>query len=93
MNLLFLPKNNHISILDGGADTCVLGKGWKVLSIHNSRRANMVGFDHATAIKRCHPIVSAMTAIDLPSGQSILLVMHEGNTIKQQLIHCYLSFN
>jgi hypothetical protein len=84
MNLLFLPKNNHISILDGGADTCVLGKGWEVLSIHNSRRANMVGFDHATAIKRCHLIVI---------GQSILLVMHEGNTIKQQLIHCYLSFN
>ena len=28
----------HISILDGGADTCVLGKGWDILSIHNSRR-------------------------------------------------------
>jgi hypothetical protein len=27
MNLLFLPENHHISILDGGADTCVLGKG------------------------------------------------------------------
>jgi hypothetical protein len=24
------------------------------------------------------PIVSAMTAIDLPSGESILLVIHEG---------------
>jgi hypothetical protein len=42
LNLLFLPENLHIiSILDGGADTCVLGKGWKVLSIHNSRRANV----------------------------------------------------
>jgi hypothetical protein len=27
MSLLFLPKKHHISILDGGADTCVLGKG------------------------------------------------------------------
>jgi hypothetical protein len=27
MNLLFLPEKYHISILDGGADTCVLGKG------------------------------------------------------------------
>jgi hypothetical protein len=26
MNLLFLPENHYISILDGGADTCVLGK-------------------------------------------------------------------
>jgi hypothetical protein len=78
MNLLFLPESHHISILDGGADTCVLDKGWKVLSIHNSRRANVVGFDHETAIKRNLPIVIAITAIDLPSGESILLVIHEG---------------
>jgi hypothetical protein len=41
MNLLFLPEEYHISILDGGADTCVLGKGWEVLYIHSSRRANV----------------------------------------------------
>jgi len=28
MNLLFLPDKYHIGILDGGADTCVLGKGY-----------------------------------------------------------------
>jgi hypothetical protein len=50
----------------------------------------VVGFDHETAIKRNLPIVSAITAIDLTCGQSILLVIHEG---KQQRIHCYLSFN
>jgi hypothetical protein len=27
MNLLFLPEKYHTSTLDGGADTCVLGKG------------------------------------------------------------------
>jgi hypothetical protein len=27
MSLLFLPEKHHISILDGGADTGVLGKG------------------------------------------------------------------
>ena len=51
MNLIFLPERYHISILDGGADTCVLGKGWEILSTHNLRRANVVGFDHETAIK------------------------------------------
>jgi hypothetical protein len=40
MNLLHLPEKYHISILDGEADTCVLGQGWKVLSVHNTRRAN-----------------------------------------------------
>jgi hypothetical protein len=78
MNLLFLPERYHVSILDGGADTCVLGKGWEVLSIHNSKRANVVGFDHETAIKRNLPIVSAITALDLPNGQSFLLLVHEG---------------
>jgi hypothetical protein len=78
MKLLFLPESHHISILDGGADTCVLGNGWKVISIHNPRRANVVGFDHETAIKRNLPIVSAITAIDLPNGESRLLVIHEG---------------
>jgi hypothetical protein len=38
----------------------------------------VVGFDHETAIKRNLPIVSAITAIDLTCGQSILLVIHEG---------------
>jgi hypothetical protein len=78
MNLLFLPERYHVSILDGGADTCVLGKGWEILSIHSSRRANVVGFDHETAIKRNLPIVSAITALDLPNGQSVFLLVHEG---------------
>jgi hypothetical protein len=77
MNLLFLPERHHISISDGGADTCVLSKGWEIISTHNSRRANIVGFDHETAIKLNLPIVSAITAPDLPNGQSILLVIHE----------------
>jgi hypothetical protein len=78
MNLLFLPEKYHISILDGGADTCVLGKGWEILSIHSSRRANVVGFYHETAVKRNLTIVSSITAFDLPNGQSVLLLVHEG---------------
>ena len=37
----------------------------------------VVGFDHEAAIKRNLPIVSAITALDLPNGSSILLVVHE----------------
>ena len=77
MNLLFLPESYHISILDGGADTCRLSKRWEVLSVHNSRTANVVGFDHETVIKRNLPIVSTITALDLPNGQSVLLAIHE----------------
>jgi phosphoserine aminotransferase len=68
MNLLYLPEKYHISILDGGADNCVLGQGWEVLSVHNTRGANLVGFDNEAALKRNLPIVSAITAVDLLDG-------------------------
>jgi hypothetical protein len=77
MNLLHLAEKYHISILDAGADTCVLGQGWDVLSVHDTRRANVVGFDHEAELKRNLPIVSAITAVDLPYGISVLLIVHE----------------
>jgi hypothetical protein len=77
MNLIHLLEKYHISILDGGADTCVLGQGWEVLSVHNTRGANVVGFDHEAAVKRNLPIVSAITAVDLSDGISVLLIVHE----------------
>jgi hypothetical protein len=77
LHLLHLPEKYHISILDGGADTCVLGQGWEVLSVQNTRRANVVGFDHEAALKRNLPIVSAITAFDLPDEISVILIVHE----------------
>jgi hypothetical protein len=77
MSLLFLYEKHHNSTLDGGADTCVLDKGWKILSVHKYRWANVVRFDHETAVKKNFPMVSVITSVDLPNGQSILLVIHE----------------
>jgi hypothetical protein len=77
MNLLHPPDKYHISILGVGADTCVLGQGWKVLSVHNIRIANVVGSDHEFAVKRNLPIVSAITAVDLSDGISVILIVHE----------------
>jgi hypothetical protein len=89
MNLLHLPEKYHISILDGDADTCVLGQGWEVLSVHNTIKANLVGFDHEAAVKRNLPIVSATTAVDLPDGISVILTVHEGiynDTVNHSLL-------
>jgi hypothetical protein len=77
MNLLHLSEKYHISILDGGADTCALGQGWEFFSVHNTRRANVVGFDHEAVIKRNLPIVSEITAVDFPDGISVILIVHE----------------
>jgi hypothetical protein len=63
--------------LDVGADICVLGHGWVILSVHNTRRANVVGFDHEVTVKRNLPIVSAITAFDLLDGISVILIVHE----------------
>jgi hypothetical protein len=77
MNILHLPKKYHISILDGSVDTCVLGQRWEVLSVHNTRRANVVGFDHEAAVKKNLPIVSAITAVDPQHWISVILTVHE----------------
>jgi hypothetical protein len=47
-----------------------------VLSIHNSIRANVFGFDHKDAIKRKLQIVNTITAVDLPDISLVLLVVH-----------------
>jgi hypothetical protein len=76
MNLLFL---HHISILDGGADTCVLGKGREILSFHDSRKAKLNGFDYDTAVKRNLPGVSAITALHLPDRTSCSMLRGQSN--------------
>jgi hypothetical protein len=93
MNLLHLPERYHISILDDSADTCVLGQGWEVLYIHNTRRANVVGLDHEAAVKRNLPIVSAITAVDLPDGISVILIVHEAIYNDKPIIHCCQNFS
>jgi hypothetical protein len=74
MNLLHLPAKYHTSILDGGANTFVLEQGWEVLSVRNTRKANVVGFDHEAAVIS---IVYASTVADLVDGISVILIVHE----------------
>jgi hypothetical protein len=38
----------------------------------------VVDFDHETSVKRNLPIVSAITALNLPNGQPVLLLVHDG---------------
>jgi hypothetical protein len=47
------------------------------LSVHNTRRANVVRIDHEAAVNRNLPIVSAITAVYLPDVISLILIVHE----------------
>ena len=77
MTMLRLPDNQHLAITDNGADTCVIGKGWSILSTHPTRKANVIGFDKEHAVKKGLSIVGAVTAVDLPDDSTILLRVSE----------------
>ena len=77
LNSIIVKRHQNITILDSGADTTVLGKGWLVETIHPTRKANVQGFDVNLAVKRGLPIVSAVSAVDLPDGRVILLRVAE----------------
>jgi hypothetical protein len=49
----------------------------RIHSVYINRRANVVGFDHEAAVKRNLPIVSAITAVDIPDGISMIRIVHE----------------
>jgi hypothetical protein len=87
MNFLLLPESYQIIIPDGVKDVGVLCKGWELLSVHNSRSANVFGFDHETTIKRNLPVASAITALDLPNEQSMLMAIKRVIITKHQTIH------
>jgi hypothetical protein len=50
----------HISTLDDGADTCVVGDGWKILDTSDPQRyANLIGYDENSTRKRHVKITTA----------------------------------
>jgi hypothetical protein len=46
-------------------------------TLYNTRRTNVVGFDHDVSVKMNLPIISVITAVDLPDGISLILIVHE----------------
>ena len=76
MNSLTIEQNEKMVILDNGADTCVVGKGWTNIAVHPSRKAHVIGFDHKVAVKRNLDIVTACTVVDV-EGETFLLQVNE----------------
>ena len=69
-------ENHHtMTVIDGGADTCVLGVGWRPISM-TVRKAHVTGFDNRCKTANALPIGSAVTMVDTEDGPVMLLV-HE----------------
>ena len=76
INSIHIQDYEKISILDNGADTCVLGKGWEVIAVHPTRKAHVYGFDHQAAVKKHLDIVTAVSVVEVNS-KSIMLQVNE----------------
>ena len=72
-----ISKREFISrgIVDGGADTTVIGEGWEI-EHYTMRKAIVVGFDEK-ASKGGLPIVSGRTVTKLKSGEEVIIWVHE----------------
>ena len=63
------------TIIDGGADTCVIGRGWRITDI-TMRTANVVGFDSRCFTPTPLPIGSACAIIETDAGP-VMVRVHE----------------
>ena len=66
-NMLHQEDGQFMAIMDGGADTCVIGKGWKIIDQHPTQKTNVIGFA-VSSWKNDLPIVLAVRILrrDLP---------------------------
>ena len=63
-------------IFDTGADTCVVGKGWRITHYYGPT-IRLVGFDSKHARKRDLRICTAETILEHPSGNKYLVRIHQ----------------
>jgi hypothetical protein len=75
--LALSADGKHSMVSDGGADTWILGNGWRILA-KTRRSTNVVGFDSNYAKKRNLPIVVGCAVTTDIKGRDILLVVFEG---------------
>ena len=67
-----------MAVIDGGADTCVLGQGWRFISLQTGRKATLCGFDPSHTSSTGHFIGSLCTVMCDNQGKDILAIIHNG---------------
>ena len=78
-----LPEGE--GLVDGGADTCMIGPEFYHESTHTDRTVNVEGFDGPDKVVKDLPIGTGIAAVDLPN-ETILLRVNEGIVTKQKTI-------
>ena len=66
----------HKLIFDTGADTSVIGKGWRILQFYGPS-ISLIGFDSKHARKKDLRLCTAETIVEHPSGSKHLVRIHQ----------------
>jgi hypothetical protein len=67
--------------IDSGSDTCGIGGEAWIIDTITERKVQVTGYDTLNTVKEDVPIVSAITAIDLPTGETILMRVNEATNL------------
>jgi hypothetical protein len=67
----------NYNIVDGGADTTLLGEGWHFEHVYTNRLVNIVGFNEHTSRKKGLQIGTAVSVMHDIHGEPFLAVFHE----------------
>jgi hypothetical protein len=78
--LAYLARNNPrlFAVTDDGADTSVIGQGWRIMTdLTTAGYANLVGFDEKATRKSGLPIVTGITKVNTTHGKLILMRVNQ----------------
>jgi hypothetical protein len=71
------PTSEFVSVIDGGANTMVLGTGWRFIEVYPHRTVNIVGFDESEDCKYGCKIGTAVSVMTDTTGTDFLMFTHE----------------
>jgi hypothetical protein len=77
IRLMLTRTSEHVSVVVGGADTMVLGNGWRFLELFEHQKVNIVGFDESYARKYGCYIETAVSVMTETTGTDYLMVAYE----------------
>jgi len=69
------------AFMDSACDTCGIGGQAWVIDTMTGRKVQIAGYDTTNTVQNNVPIGTGITAVDLPTGETILLRVHEATIL------------
>ena len=72
---------SEVALIDSGCDTCAIGGSAWHITEKTGREVNITGHTEDLTSRNNIPVVSALTAVDLPTGEVILIKVNEASNL------------